>query len=115
MADQTSASGGGAPSTYEVNDSDFEVSDIEGEMTEQERATKQKEKIKKKMNERVEMKGFIWCLIHMRLQLLTVAFLSLPFQWANLLILMERIMPVGAKTCKWIYMVSIHMFGLLCV
>ena len=40
MADETSASGGGAPSAYEVNDSDFEVSDIEGEMTEQERAIK---------------------------------------------------------------------------
>jgi len=57
MADETSASGGGAPSAYEVNDSDFEVSDIEGEMTEQERATKRKEKIKKKMNERVEKKA----------------------------------------------------------
>lgn len=29
-----SANGGGAPSAYEVNDSDFEVSDVEGEMTE---------------------------------------------------------------------------------
>ena len=57
MADETSASGGGAPSTYEVNDSDFEVSDIECEMTEQEWATKRKEKIKKKMNERVEKKA----------------------------------------------------------
>ena len=34
MADETSASGGGAPSAYEVNDSDFEVSDVEGDMTE---------------------------------------------------------------------------------
>src|SRR6185437_12329294 len=57
MADETSTSGGGAPSAYEVNDSDFEVSDIEGEMTEEERATKRKEKIKKKMNERVEKKA----------------------------------------------------------
>ena len=57
MADETSASGGGAPSAYEVNDSDFEVSDIEGEMTEQERAIKRKEKIKKKMSERVEKKA----------------------------------------------------------
>jgi len=57
MADETSASGGGAPSAYEVNDSDFEVSDIEGEMTEQERATKRKEKIKKKMSESVEKKA----------------------------------------------------------
>ena len=57
MATDMSASGGGASSAYEVNDSDFEVSDIEGEMTEQERATKQKEKIKKKMNERVEKKA----------------------------------------------------------
>ena len=32
-----SASGGGASSAYEVNDSDFEVSDVEGDMTEQER------------------------------------------------------------------------------
>ena len=54
MPDETSASGGGAPSAYEVNDSDFEVSDIEGEMTEQEWAIKRKEKIKKKMSERVE-------------------------------------------------------------
>ena len=104
-----------ATSAYEVNDSYFEVSDVEGDMTEDERAIKRKEKIKKKMNERVEMKGFIWCLIHMRLQLLTVAFLSLPFQWANLLILMERIMPVGAKTCKCIYMNLTHIFGWLCV
>ena len=57
MADETSASGGGAPSAYEVNDSDFEVSDVEGEMTEKERATIRKEKIKKKMNERVEKKA----------------------------------------------------------
>ena len=57
MADETSTSGGGAPSAYEVNDSDFEVSDIEGEMTEQEWAIKQKEKIKKKMSERVEKKA----------------------------------------------------------
>ena len=48
MADETSTSGGGAPSAYEVNDSDFEVSDIEGEMIEQEWAIKRKEKIKKK-------------------------------------------------------------------
>jgi len=54
MAEETSASGGGAPSAYEVNDSDFEVSDVEGDMTEEERATKRKEKIKKKMNEGVE-------------------------------------------------------------
>ena len=57
MADETSASGGGAPSAYKVNDSDFKVSDVEGEMTEQERATIRKEKIKKKMNERVEKKA----------------------------------------------------------
>ena len=57
MADETSTSGGGAPSAYEVNDSDFEVSDIEGEMTEQEWAIKRKEKIKKKMSERVEKKA----------------------------------------------------------
>ena len=57
MADETSASGGGAPSAYEVNDSDFEVSDVEGEMTEQERSIKRKEKIKKKMSERVEKRA----------------------------------------------------------
>ena len=57
MADEISASGGGAPSAYEVNDSEFEVSDVEGDMTGQERATKQKEKIKKKINERVEKKA----------------------------------------------------------
>ena len=57
MADETSASGGGAPSAYEVNDSDFEVSDVEDDMTEEERATKRKKKIKKKMNERVEKKA----------------------------------------------------------
>ena len=57
MADVIFASGGGAPSAYEVNDSDFEVSDVEGKMTEQERAIKQKEKIKKKMSERVEKKA----------------------------------------------------------
>ena len=56
MADVIFASGGGAPSAYEVNDSDFEVSEIEGEMTEQERAIKRKEKIKKKMSERVKKK-----------------------------------------------------------
>ena len=33
MAEETSASGGGASSAYEVNDSDFEVSDVEGEMS----------------------------------------------------------------------------------
>ena len=57
MAGETFESGGGAPSAYEVNDSDFEVSDVEGDMIEEERATKQKEKIKKKMNERVEKKA----------------------------------------------------------
>ena len=57
MANETSAGGGGAPSAYEVNDSDFEVSDVEGEMTEQERSIKRKEKIKKKMRERVENKA----------------------------------------------------------
>ena len=56
MADEMSASGGGASSAYEVNDSDFKVSDVEGEMTEQERSIKRKEKIKKKMSERVEKK-----------------------------------------------------------
>jgi len=55
MAGETFESG--APSAYEVNDSDFEVSDVEGDMTEEERATKRKEKIKKKMNERVEKKA----------------------------------------------------------
>ena len=55
MAEETSASGG-ASSAYELNDNDFEVSDVEGDMTEEERATKRKEKIKKKMNERVEKK-----------------------------------------------------------
>jgi len=34
MAGETFESGGGAPSAYEVNDSDFEVSDVEGDMTE---------------------------------------------------------------------------------
>ena len=50
---------GGTSSTFEVNDSDFEVSDIEGEMEEEERTTKRREKIKikKKMNERVEKKA----------------------------------------------------------
>ena len=57
MAGETFESGGGAPSAYEVNDSDFEVSDVEGDMTEEERETKRKEKIKKKMNERVEKKA----------------------------------------------------------
>ena len=57
MAAEMSASGGGASSAYEVNDSDFEVSDVEGEMTEQERSIKRKEKIKKKMSERVEKKA----------------------------------------------------------
>ena len=57
MAGETFESGGGAPSAYEVKDSDFEVSDVEGDMTEEERATKRKKKIKKKMNERVEKKA----------------------------------------------------------
>jgi len=56
MTAEMSASGGGASSSYEVNDSDFEVSDVEGEMTQQERSIKRKEKIKKKMSERVEKK-----------------------------------------------------------
>ena len=46
MAGEISASGGGAPSAYEVNDSDFEVSDVEGDMIEEERATNRKGKIK---------------------------------------------------------------------
>ena len=57
MTGETNESVGGASSAYEVNDSDFEVSDVEGDMTEQEWATKRKEKIKKKMNERVEKKA----------------------------------------------------------
>jgi len=57
MAAEMCASGGGAPSAYEVNESDFEVSDVEGDMTEEEKATKRKEKIKKKMSERVEKKA----------------------------------------------------------
>ena len=57
MAEETSASGGGASSAYEVNDSDFEVSDVEGDMTEEERAIKRKEKINKKMSERVEKRA----------------------------------------------------------
>ena len=56
MAQEMSASGG-ASSAYEVNDSDFEVSDVEGDMTEQERSIIRIEKIKKKMNERVEKKA----------------------------------------------------------
>ena len=55
MAEETSASGG-ASSAYELNDNDFEVSDVEGDMTEEEKAIKRKEKIKKKMSERVEKK-----------------------------------------------------------
>ena len=57
MADETTASGCGGPSTYEVNDSDFKVSDVEGDMTKEERAIKRKEKIKKKMSERVEKRA----------------------------------------------------------
>ena len=34
MAGEMFESGDGAPSAYEVNDSDFEVSDVEGDMTE---------------------------------------------------------------------------------
>ena len=68
MPDETSASGGGAPSAYEVNDSDFEVSDVEGDMTEEEKATKRKEKIKKKMSERVEKKALALFNEKMRLE-----------------------------------------------
>ena len=57
MAEETSVSGSGASSAYEVNDSDFEVSDVEGDMTQEERAIKRKEKIKMKMSERVEKKA----------------------------------------------------------
>ena len=56
MAEETSASGG-ASSAYELNDNDFEVSDVEGDMTEEEKAIKRKEKIKKKMSERVEKRA----------------------------------------------------------
>ena len=69
MAAEMSASGGGASSAYEVNDSDFEVSDVEGEMTEQEMSIKRKEKIKKKkMSERVEKKALALFNEKMRLE-----------------------------------------------
>ena len=48
---------GGTSCTFEVNDSDFEVSDIEGEMEEEEKRVELREKIKKKMNERLEKKA----------------------------------------------------------
>ena len=48
MADETSASGGGAPSAYEVNDSDFEVSNVEDDMSEEEKATKRKKRSKRR-------------------------------------------------------------------
>ena len=59
MAGGKDESASGATSAYEVNDSDYEVSDIEGEMEEEERTTKRREKIKikKKMNERVEKRA----------------------------------------------------------
>ena len=57
MAGGRDENASGTTSTYEVNDSDFEVSDVEGEMDEEERTIKRKEKIKKKMNERVEKKA----------------------------------------------------------
>ena len=59
MAGGKDESASGATSAYEVNYSDYEVSDIEGEMEEEERTTKRREKIKikKKMNERVEKKA----------------------------------------------------------
>ena len=55
--------------------------------------------------------------MHMRLHnpLTLPTFLSLPFQWANLLHLMEPTMLVGAKICKCIYMDLTHIFGRLCV
>ena len=59
MAGARKDSASGTTSTFEINDSDFEVSDIEGEMEEEERTTKRREKIKikKKMNERVEKRA----------------------------------------------------------
>jgi len=135
MAGETFESGGGAPSAYEVNDSDFEVSDVEGDMTEEERATKRKKKIKKKMNERVEKKALALFNERMKLEnekknqqefhtmshtyetsnFQSSNIFSLSFQWVNLLTLMEPTMPVRAKTCKCIYMDLIHIFGPLCV
>ena len=135
MADETSASGGGAPSAYEVNDSDFEVSDVEGDMTEEERETKRKKKIKKKMNERVEKKALALFNERMKLEnekknqqefhtmshtyetsnFQSSNIFSLSFQWVNLLTLMEWIMHVGVMTCKCICMVLTHTFGPLCV
>ena len=64
-------------------------------------------------------KDFTRCLMHMRPQLhnslIVPTFFSLPFQWVNLLHLMESTMSVGVKICKCIYMDLIHIFGLLCV
>ena len=48
MAEESSASGGGASSAYEVNDSDFEVSDVEGDMTEEEKAIKRKKRSRRR-------------------------------------------------------------------
>ncbi|RLN13364.1 hypothetical protein C2845_PM09G08710 [Panicum miliaceum] len=56
MVGQVDESVVGATSAYKVNDSDFEVSDVEGDMNEEEWKIKRREKIKKKMNERVEKK-----------------------------------------------------------
>ena len=57
MAGGKDESVGGTSSTFEVNDSEFEVSDVEGEMEEKEKKVKLREKIKKKMNERLEKKA----------------------------------------------------------
>ena len=41
---------------------------------------------------------------------------SLPFQWANLLTLMEHIMHVGVMTCKvHLYGLNPHLWTIMCV
>ena len=133
MASETFESG--APSAYEVNNSDFEVSDVEGDMTEEERATKRKKKIKKKMNERVEKKALALFNERMKLEnekknqqgfhTMSHTYETSNFQSSNLsfsTIPMGKPphfdgtdYAVGAKTCKCIYLDLIHIFGPLCV
>ena len=127
-----------ATSAYEVNDSDFEVSDVEGDMTEDERAIKRKEKIKKKMNERVEKKALFLFNEKMKLEnekknqqefnIVSHAYETSNSQFSNPSNLSFTTIPmgkpphfdgtdyaVGAKTCKCIYLDLIHIFGPLCV
>ena len=122
----TFESGGGAPSAYEVNGSDFKVSDVEGDMTEEERAIKRKEKIKKKMNERAEKKALALFNEKMKLKnekksqqdfhAMSHTYKSLNFQSSNLSF---STVPMGKPLhfdgtdyARWSEDLQVHLYGL---